>query len=789
MNFSNLKIAFRGILKNKKVASINVIGLAIGITISLFIFSYVRFEKSTDKFIPGYSEIYNLNNNGQPYVSQKMINLVKESVPEIENLTYVTDDWSPQVFLKKDDKAFKLERMLVADSCFFRVFEFKTKWGDAQNALNNADQIVITESLSGKLFGTENPVGKNVTYNSTYLNGGNVIVGAVICDLPKNSAWDFEAILSFQTNYKLDWYRQNLEMWGACNYRSFFKLNSNVHLDRINTKLKNMSLASVPESEKADIKFGAIPYSKMYFDHLELDIIKHGDKQTLFLIQAIGILILVLACINYVNLMTAQREKWFRNVGVIKTLGCTRKRVVSLFVSESVANLAIALLIVVVLFFSFLDVCNDITQAEFSFSNLLQGYSLFILLSIIGVLIIGTGVIPGVMFNKNKILELLHKQGGRSGKNWLRNGLLVFQFVVSIGLISGVLFIHVQNNHLQSIDIGFEKDNIVMATINEDIQKRIAYFKGEVGKLPEINDLTFSEVPITNIDQNWGRLLNDNGEMKEVQYNMLHVGPHFFDFFGIKLLQGKGFSDNSPKMKHHLFNQKAIAEFGVKNIENARINYSQNNKGQIIGVVEDFNYRSLHFPVQAAGFCCSLNNCDYVYFKMNNLSLAQFDKTIDNLKQIWSNLSPNFPMEYKFLDRAWEAHYVKDRQLQKVLSYTTLISILISCLGLIGLSVFIMEQRTKEIGIRKVNGAKVTEVLQMLNADLIKWVALAFVIACPLAYILLNKWLGGFAYKASLSWWIFALAGIIALVTALVTILFQSYKAATRNPVEALRYE
>ncbi|MCL3781012.1 ABC transporter permease [Prolixibacteraceae bacterium JC049] len=789
MNLSDFKIALRGMLKNKKVTSINVIGLAIGITISLFIFSYVRFEKSTDQFIPGYENIYNLNSNGTPYVSYKMVDHVRTNMPEIEALTYVTDDWSPQVFLKKDNNAFKVERMLVADSCFFKVFEFETKWGNAQSALDRADQLVLTESLSSKLFGKENPVGKSVAYNSTYLNGIEVVVGAVIKDVPKNSSWDFEAVLSLPTNFKIGWYKRNMEMWGSCNFRSFFKLNSNINQTTIIERLSNITLADVPDYEKGGLKFSGMPYSKMYFDHLELDIVKHGDKQTLFLIQAIGILILVLACINYINLITAQREKRFRNVGIIKTLGSTRKKVVSLFVSESMANLGIALLLTVVLTLIFLDACNDITQTQFSFAELFKGANLFVLLTIVGVMVVGTGVIPGIMFSKNRILELLQKQAGRSNNNWLRNSLLVFQFVVSIGLISGVLFIQVQNRHLQSVDIGFNKDNIVMATINEDIQKRIEYFQSEVGKIPEVNDLTFSEVPITNIEQNWGRLLNDNGEDKTVKYNMLHVGPHFFDFFGLKMIEGTGFTESSQKMKHHIFNQKAIKDFGVKEIAKARVKYKQSEKGQVIGVVQDFNYRSLHFPIKAAGFSCSLGNCDYAYLKMNNLNAAQFDKTMAKLKQIWGDMSPNFPMEYQFLDSSWEAHYAKDRQFQKVLNYTTLISLLISCLGLIGLSVFIMEQRTKEIGIRKVNGAKVTEVLGMLNIDLIKWIALAFVIACPLAYVLLSRWLNSFAYKANLSWWIFALGGIIALLTALITISFQSYKAATRNPVEALRYE
>lgn len=789
MSFIDFKMALRGMMRNRLITVINIVGLAIGITISLYVFSYVRFEKSIDKFIPEYQNIYNLNNFEKPSVSQKMINLVKQNFPEIEDVTYFTGDWSPQVFLKQEDHTYKIDKMLTADSCFFRVFQFATKWGDAKQALNSANKIVITESLSKKIFGSENPVGKSLVYNSTYLDGENIEVGAVIFDLPPNTSWDFEAILSLQTNYKIGWYVRNTQAWGTCNYKSFFRVNSHISGDLINKKLASLPASLLPEDQRKNIKFSAIPFSSLYFEHTEIGLLKHGDKQTLMLVQVIGLLIMVLACINYFNLISAQSEKRFFKVGIIKTMGSTRGKVIQFFVVESFLSLFFAILLTIGLVSLTQDISSDITKINFSFSDLFFGENGFIIGLIIILMLIGTGLMPGLFFSQNKITHLLQKNKGSSEKNWLRNGLLVFQFVVSIALISSVIFIQKQNNYLQNQDLGFQKENIVIATINENIQDRFDYFKSEIAKIPQIKGITFSSSPITDVDQNWGRQLTYKGKEQQVYFSMLHVSKNFFNFFGIKLLSGKPFTDNSTKSVHYIFNKKAIDDFNISDIKDARITYKDVSKGQIIGVVNNFNYKSLHFPVQASGFQCTPTNCDFVYIKLNELTVAQFDRLVSALGKIWNDISPKFPLEYEFLDKKIEAHYIKERQFQKVLKYTTIISLMISCLGLIGLSFFIMEQRTKEIGVRKINGAKTFEIVKMLNRDFLKWVAIAFTIACPIAYYAIDKWLENFAYKTELSWWVFALAGLIAMCIALLTVSIQSWRAATRNPVESLRYE
>ncbi|HEX3008159.1 MAG TPA: FtsX-like permease family protein [Bacteroidales bacterium] len=267
------------------------------------------------------------------------------------------------------------------------------------------------------------------------------------------------------------------------------------------------------------------------------------------------------------------------------------------------------------------------------------------------------------------------------------------------------------------------------------------------------------------------------------------VSRNFFDFFGIKLRKGTAFNEQSDKNNDFIFNETALRKYKVDNLDEARIMMGDNKNEKIIGEVEDFNFESMHVPVRAAGFMCSDESDEIMYLKLNSHSRDEFMKTIVSLKEIWMKYSPNFPLEYRFLDSSWDALYKHDQQFQKILSYATLISLLLSCIGLIGLTYFVLEQRTKEIGIRKVNGARITEVMGMLNKDFIKWVAIAFVLACPIAWYAMHKWLENFAYKTSLSWWIFAAAGVLALFVALITVSWQSWRAATRNPVESLRYE
>jgi len=788
MIIQNFKLALRGLLKNKLGAGINILGLMVGMTVSLLIFSYVRKEKSTDQFIPDVENIYILTNKDYPSLSKKQADLIKEKMPEIENITFGGAEWSQQVFFSNNNNNYKIKNLMVADSCFFRVFQFEPVWGDPASALNATNKVVITRSLAKKIFGNENPVGKTLGYNTTYFQNELLEVSAVINDLPQNSSWHFEAVLSIQTNYKLGWYVRNLQNWGSQNYQVFCRVNNHLSKTVLNTKLAALPLDAVPETYKDHIAFGVFPFNKVYFDYPILDIVKHGNRYTLSIIQIIGILILLLACVNYINMVTAQREIRHKKIGIILTQGAGKRKIVEMLTAESGLVLTIAIILTLFLSWALLGSLNGTTDSRFTFQYLVSGWNLLILSVMFLFTLIVTGIIPGYFFSKQKASVLLKKQSAGTKGNLMRNGLLVFQFTISILLISGILLMNKQNRYLNSTDPGFQKENIIYAGTSPNIQDNIQAFKNELKKIPAITDITFSTEPIGNIKENWAMMLYNKGEEKEIEFAKFTVTPNFFDFFGISLKQGRPFNENSSRNTEIIFNETSMRNFNIEKISDARLVVGS-KKGAIVGVSEDFNFESLHVPIRAAGFLCSGESDEVIYLKMNTENYTAFHDAMNSVENVWNKISPNFPMEINYLDASWESLYIKDRQFQKILSYATIISIILSCLGLIGLTFFVMEQRTKEIGVRKVNGATISEILIMLNNDFIKWIAMAFVIACPITWYAMNKWLENFAYKTNLSWWIFALAGLLVLGIALLTVSWQSWRAATRNPVEALRYE
>lgn len=787
--FQETKYIVRNLLNNKAVPILNLVGLTVGITVSMLIFLFTFKEKNTDKFIPDVHKIYVLTDNGKTYFSQKMVNHVKKEVPEMDDVTYCCPDWSPQVFLAKNQESYKVNKMITADSCFFRVFPFKTVWGNPQKAFNMANKIVLTRSLSEKIFGKENPVGKPLTYNATYLHGEDIEVVAVIEDFPQTISWEFDAALSLQTNYKISWYTGNLKNWGSRNYRVFAKVNEHTSEQAALSKLSHINLTEVPEDERKSISYGIVPFEKAYFGLPELDVIRHGNKFMLSIIGIVGVLILLLACVNYINMVTAQREKRYKSIGMFKTLGSNRKRIIGMTTTESFFQIFFAIICSIAITTLLLPGFNLLTGSKFSINDLVSVKYLLLLSAVSGIMILMTGIVPGIIFSKKPALLLIRKNVSTVGNNWVRNSLLVFQFTVSIALIASILFIYRQNNYLQNQNTGFNKENIVYANTNNEIENHIDAFSNELRKISGLSDFTFSESLLIANDQNWGMGFINKGEKFDVGFSKMSVAPNFFRFFGVKLAEGETFSDASKAKGDFIFNQKAKTDFRIEKIEDARVDYSTPNKGRIVGIVDDFNFESLHVPIRAAGFMSSGNCGDVIYLKMNTRNLAAFNTAMKEVEQLWKHISPNFPLEYKFLDQTYATLYARETQFQRFFLYTTLISLILSCLGLVGLTFFVMEQRTKEIGVRKVNGARVSEILALLNKDFVKRLIIAFVIATPIAYYAMHRWLETFAYKTTLSWWIFVLAGLLALGIALLTVSFQSWKAATRNPVEALRYE
>ncbi|HHU96048.1 MAG TPA: hypothetical protein GXX67_02130 [Petrimonas sp.] len=790
----NLKIAFRNLLKNKAVSVINLLGLTLGIVISVLLLSYVRQEKDTDKFIKDYENIYMLSQSDDitsSHISRPAMTLLRDRFPEI-HITHTSDDLAGQVFLSDDmGNSFKVKHLLNTDSAFFNVFQFDAVAGDPQHALDVTSQIVLKESLAKKIFGNQNPIGKTLRLSSSFYSNEPVEVSAVLKDFPENSAWMFDAAISMRLNDKaISWYKSNADRWGAGNYTAFCRLPSLVDPDNFRLQLKELSESpEVRENASWKIAFSIYPYSQLFLhtpkEFRSATTLKIGSLQTLNVLELIAVLILLMACINYVNLVSAQRQKRNKSVAIIKMLGSQTWGVVQVFLFEA-GLLLLAVLGLSIFFIPLaLDFFNELMDTHYTASLFFIPQNIVLATAIFGFTLLITGLLPGLIFSRYPSLHLIKPMKDKQGCSLSRGILPVLQFSVAIGLIACLFVIKKQNDMMLNQNPGYQREQVVYTTLNSDFAQHAQSLTNEFKSIPGIVDITFADADFVAVKQNWRVNLSYDAEEKMIEFVKIGVSPNFFDFFGLKFTSGENFIKTESNFDEVIFNQTAIREFGIDDFEKARMM----GESRIVGVIEDFNLKSAHYPVSPVGFMNSGEVTSYIYLKTNTQNYTQLKNLMSSIEQKWNELSPYIPFEYKFLDEEWDALYKKETQFQKLLTHAGWISIFIACLGLFGLSMFVAEQRTKEIGIRKINGASISEILTLLNTSFIKWIVIAFVIATPLAYYAMAKWLENFAYKTALSWWIFPLAGLVALLVALVTVSWQSWRAATKNPVEALRYE
>ncbi len=792
----NLKIAFRNLLKNKLVSVINLFGLTLGIVVSVLLLSYARQEKDTDKFIKNIDNIYALSQNEELtaiYTSRPMVDVLRNRFPDVV-FTYATDDWAKQTFLTDDTgNTYKINHLLNTDSTFFNVFQFNAVAGDPQRALDVTSKIVLKESFAKKIFGNEDPIGKIVYLNTSYYGNEPLEVGAVVKDFPENSSWQFDAAISvFLNDKRLEWYARNANRWGGQNYLAFCRLPANMDVENFRQQLQ--ALSKTPEvAENPDgvegIDLHIQPFSQLYLHTpitaLKATMLRKGNLQMLNVLELIAVLILLMACINYVNLVSAQGQKRNKSVAVIKMLGSQTWGVVQIFMFEAGLLLLTVLGLSVLVIPFVLDFFNRLMETSYTTSLFLQPQNIFLAVAILLITLFMTGLLPGLIFSRYQALRLIKPMAEKQNGGFVRNILPVLQFSIAIGLIACLFTIKKQNDMMLAKNPGYQREHVLYTAVNPDVMKQPQALVNDLKSISGIVDITFADGDLVEITQHWGVNFSYDGEEKNITFDKIGVSPNFFEFFGMNLVQGHNFTKKVYNYEEAIFNQTALREFGIADIEKARVL----ENGKVIGVVEDFNLRSAHTPIAPVGFFCNGETSNYIYLKTNTQNYNQLKTLIANVEQKWNQLSPYIPFEYRFLDEEWNNLYKKETQFQKLLTHAGWISIFIACLGLFGLSIFVAERRTKEIGIRKINGASIAEILTLLNKSFVKWIVVAFVIATPIAYFAMNKWLENFAYKTTLSWWIFALAGLAALIVALLTVSWQSWRAASRNPVEALRYE
>ncbi|MCY1719262.1 ABC transporter permease [Prolixibacteraceae bacterium Z1-6] len=799
-----VKTAFRNLLRHRFYSTINILGLAIGITACILIMLFVQFELSYDKFHEKSERIYRVNlfsvrddnTNRWPGSSPPLRNTIQDEIPEVEEAVRVSQYWQPVMHYK--DKVFNETKWCFADDNFFKIFSASFIYGDPNTALVEPYTVVLTESTAKRYFGNENPLGKTLSRKYNY----DWTVTGVIQDFPENSHLkpDFlGSIKSRPSNNSLNWLNNILYTYvllkeGAFNSEVDSKLEDVVkkHVGPFMTQERGESLEEFA-AKGNQYKYYTQPLTDI---HLNTEVIAGPELSVntsyLIIFSLIAVFILIIACINYMNMSTARSANRAKEVGLKKSLGSNRNKLVLQFLSESVFVTLIALVLAIVLIKLLLPAFNNLMDKQLVFSSVSNLYTIPLLL-IFGIVV---GVVAGsypafflASFNPLTVINGIHKSEGSHGN--LRSGLVVFQLIVTIILFSGTFFISKQLNFLQKHELGFNKENLVIIKNAAYLWTKKPSFKSELLEQPGILEVSNSvDIP--------GRSKYNSTFFHELPsearlLSQLWIDEDFLKAYEIKLLQGRFFEKGNPSNANSIvLSEKALKDLNIKEPIGKKLYKKQKSEETtftIIGIIKDFHLNSLHqeiWPLVLFDDDDAIKSAG-AFFSVR--IAGDIQQNLKNIEQTWNKYADGQPLDYVFFDEDFGRLYVADVQTRKIVSIFSVLAIFIACLGLLALAAFVAEQRTKEIGIRKVNGARIGQILYSLNQNFIKWVVIAFVIATPIAYYAMNKWLENFAYKTSLSWWIFAVAGLLALGIALLTVSWQSWRAATRNPVEALRYE
>ena len=771
----------RFIKRNPLYTSINFTGLVIGFVCVVFIGLWIKNELSYDRFHKNADQIYRVHryfydNNGTenlhlPYVAPPIAPLLKDEFSEIENIARVSH--TGMLFRMNDQKVMEPD-VCFAEPDILTIFSFEGISAE-NNLLNEPLTAVVSSTIAKKYFNNEYAIGKTMEFFDENGNNYNLKITGVFNDWEQNNHFRPEILISFST-YASVVGESELQDWGSNNYETFALMrNKPQQLDSrldgfINKQFENGTSWTKLRMEKlSDIHFNW-----------------YGSRSSIYVLLSIALLILLLGSINYINLNTAIYTKRIKEIQIKKVIGATGKRILSLLMLESVlfciVSLIVALLIVSVAIPYLAGLFNS--NLAFSVGQNLSMIAVFFMLSIfIGII---SGVYPA------KILLTRKKNISTNSKMSFRNGMVIFQFFVSIALIMSFLTVNKQLNYLNTKNLGLNQENVITVSASPNHIEKLDVFRDQLTKNPNIIDVSGSKrIPSQRLADSNGMKASNNGKMEPLGFRVANIrgDEHFVPTYEMKLIAGNNISSQTKEEKEYLVNRSAVEKIGWESPEAAIGQFVEygNEKGRIVGVLENFNYESLHnavFPIILYKDASSYNRISI------RITPANLSNTIGFIESTWQefNLSGS-PFSYQFIDERFEQLYQSEKYTKTIFTCFMVLAISIAILGLIGLSLFVMERRTKEIGVRKVNGAKVTEILAMLNKDFVIWVAIAFVLATPIAWYAMHKWLENFAYKTSLSWWIFALAGVLALGIALLTVSWQSWRAATRNPVEALRYE
>ena len=772
--------------RNKGFSTTNLLGLTIGITCTILISLWVKDELTYDKFHSNYSGIYkiyaNRDFNNQVFTDQNMVlplaSTIEKAIPQIKQAV-VTTHRQPHI-LSYGDKKIKKEGYTVGDH-FFEMFSWKFIKGGATTALPDAYSIVLTQSTAKAFFGNDDPINKVIKVDNEY----DAKVTAIVADVPGNSTLQFDFVNAF--NYNNDYLKGALTNWQNSSWNVFVQVNQQSDLKQVEKSINDIKYQHDDGDKKISTYF-AFPMNKWRLQSEFKDGKNIGGMiEYVRLFSIIAIIILLIACVNFMNLSTARSEKRAREVGVRKTLGSGKRQLVFQFFSESIILASIAFVLSVLVVFLLLPFFNDLVDKHLSL-DLAQ--PLF-WLAAIG-LIIFTGVVAGSYpalylssFNPVKVLKGTFLAGKKSALP--RHILVVGQFAISILLISATVIIYQQIQHIKNRDIGYNPNNLIMISASDDTQKNYAAIRDELLKTGMVNAVNRSFSPITDI---WWSAPAPDWDGKpadgELIVTRMATDIDYAKTMGVKIIEGKDFSGVPADSSNMVINEAAVKAMGLKSPIGTQLRYGS-YKYNVIGVTNDIVMGSPFKAVDPMLVHFSSNNINSINIRLTASSKPQ--QAIKAIEGVFKKYNPAVPFDYKFVDEEFWKKFLTEDLISRITNIFAGLAIFICCIGLAGLASFTIEKRIREIGIRKVMGATLQQLLLLISKDFLKLVGIAFVIATPLAWWFMNDWLEKYPDRITISIWLFGAVGLLILLLALVVVSLNTMKAAIANPIKSLRTE
>jgi len=767
---TSIKSYLRHLVKNKLYTVVTVVGFAISLTFIVLLSVYIQNELAVDDFHVKKERIYRLENESVDFSPPIAVDL-KNSIPEIEDFTR-TLEGDGRINVSGEQKL-KIDYLGV-DASFFAIFSFPLLKGISEEVLQTDNSIVLSKSMAIKLFGSEDAVGKTVFINTEH----EFMVSGIMEDFPENTHFVPQDALVNLKAFKQLWGFENImEEYGFASLSIYFLAKENTDLPskapEILKKFKK-DYWLYKEGWATSVVF--TPLKDLYFSSKIGNGTKSNSKTLITVLSVIVLLILLLAVGNYVNLTLAQATFRGKEVAIKKLLGGSKKQLFFQFIRESVFLCLAAVLLALVMTKSIEPVFDSLLDTSLNLKGKITLLNLLLFIvsfALIGVL---SGILPAAKIAAFKPLEVVKGTFRKQSKSIYGKAFITFQYTVTIALLACSWIILKQTDFLRGKDLGFQKDNIVHMEYLGTMDQKDA-IKNALLKIPGVQDVSLTwQSPLSG----GSNQTFDYGE-RSLSFQEFKVDSSFFNVFDIEMKPTK-----SAYSEYGMYlNETAIKELGLDN--NAVSFKMEEEEKPILGVVNDFNFKELRDNIGPLMIRQLTDTYpDDIFLKVNGNTIF---RTAGNIKSTYAGLIDDAEFNLTFVDDTINQWYAKDERTGKIIGYFTLLSFIISAMGILAMSTFYMQQRKKEIGIRKVNGATITQILTLLNRDFVKWVGLAFIIAVPISWFAMDKWLEGFAYKTTMSWWIFALAGLTALVIALLTVSWQSFKAATNNPVDALRDE